>query len=173
MEHFLFILENIFLKIFNMSLTAVWIILAVMALRLIFKKAPKTLVCALWLLAAVRLVLPFSFESTLSLVPSGEVIQKSSAADSFIPGASVSTGFRTLNNVLSSAEPIITETKQPVDVMRILSVVWAVGVFAVLIYSAVSFFVLKRKVAASIIYKENIYFCDGIESPFILGVFRP
>ena len=157
MEHFLFILEDVFLKIFNMSLTAVWIILAVMVLRLIFKKAPKTLVCALWLLAAVRLVLPFSVESALSLVPSGEVIHKSFYADSGDPVTTVHTGVSFLNSFIGSAEPIVTEAEPTVDVMRIFSVVWAVGVFAVLLYAL----------------KDNIYFCDGIESPFILGIFRP
>ncbi|MDO4380802.1 MAG: M56 family metallopeptidase [Clostridia bacterium] len=173
MEHFLFILEDVFLKIFNMSLTAVWIILAVMVLRLIFKKAPKTLACALWLLAAVRLVLPFSVESALSLVPSGEVIHKSFYADSGAPVTTVHTGVSFLNSFIGSAEPIVTEAKPTVDVMIILSVVWAVGVFAVLLYALISFLILGKKVAASVKYKDNIYFCDGIESPFILGVFRP
>ncbi len=173
MEHFLFILEEVFLKIFNMSLTAVWIILAVMLLRLIFKKVPKTLICALWLLAAVRLVLPFSVESALSLVPSGEVIHKSFYADSGNLVTTVHTGVPFLNSFIGSAEPIVTEAKPTVDVMSILSVVWATGVFAVLLYAAVSLIVLQKKVSASVKYKDNIYFCDGIESPFILGIFRP
>lgn len=174
MNTFFFALEDVFLKIFNMSLTAVWIILAVMLLRLVFKKAPKTLVCALWILAAVRLVVPFPFESSLSLVPSGDVVRKSSAAGSFIPGAAVSTGFEYLNSVISSAEPpAITEPESTLDVMKVLSVVWAVGVLAVLIYALASFLSLQKKVSASVKYKDDVFFCDNIASPFILGVFKP
>ncbi len=173
MEHFLFVLEDVFLKVFNMSLTAVWIILAIIVLRLVFKKAPKTFACALWLLAAVRLVLPFSVESALSLVPSGEVILKNFYADSGNPAMTVHTGVPFLNSFVSSAEPIVTEAKPTVDVMRILSVVWVAGVFAVLLYALTSFLILRKNVAASVKYKDNIYFCDGIESPFILGIFRP
>lgn len=173
MERFLLLLEDVFLKVFNMSLTAVWIILAIIVLRLVFKKAPKTFACALWILAAIRLVLPFSVESALSLVPSGEVILKNFYADSGNPAMTVHTGVPFLNSFVSSAEPIVTEAKPTVDVMRILSVVWVAGVFAVLLYALTSVLVIRKNVAASVKYKDNIYYCDNIESPFILGIFRP
>ncbi len=68
-------MSDIFIKILNMSITASWVVLAVLLLRLIFKKAPKWIMCAMWGLVAIRLVCPFSFESRLSIIPSAEPIQ--------------------------------------------------------------------------------------------------
>ena len=67
-------MEAIFLKMLNMSITASWLVLAIIILRLILKKAPKAISVFMWALVGVRLICPFSFESILSLIPSAETV---------------------------------------------------------------------------------------------------
>ena len=67
----------IFLKILNMSITATWLTLAVIVLRLLLKKAPRFLTVILWGFVAVRLCFPFAIESVLSLIPNAEPIPES------------------------------------------------------------------------------------------------
>ena len=67
-------MEAVFIKVLNMSISAGWLILAVMLLRLLLKKAPKWISVVLWGLVGLRLVLPFSLQSVFSLIPSAEVI---------------------------------------------------------------------------------------------------
>ena len=63
---------NVFLKLLNMSLAANWLIAAVIILRLIARKTPKWIICLLWGLVAIRLICPFSIESSFGLIPSGD-----------------------------------------------------------------------------------------------------
>ncbi len=67
-------MSNLFLRLLNISITAGWIVLVVVLLRFVFKKAPKWIRVALWGLVAIRLLLPVSIESALSLVPSAETV---------------------------------------------------------------------------------------------------
>ena len=62
-------MTGIFIKILNMSISAGWIVLAAVAFRLIFKKAPKWSRCIVWSLAAVRLLCPVSLKSILITIP--------------------------------------------------------------------------------------------------------
>ena len=72
-------MTTLFLKLLNMSIMASWTLGAVVLLRLALRKAPKWTVCLLWAILALRLVLPFSFESSFSLIPSSEVIPNAAA----------------------------------------------------------------------------------------------
>lgn len=66
---------SLFIKLVNLSITASWLVLAVIIARLVFRKAPKWVFCILWGLVAVRLLLPVSLESRLSLIPSSEPLR--------------------------------------------------------------------------------------------------
>lgn len=172
----------VFLKILNISITAGWLILAVILIRLFFKKAPKWLSCLLWGLVALRLLIPFSFESALSLIPSGEVVSDSITSN-YSP--SIDTGFAIVNNTVN---PIITYTLAPrpemnTNPMEIVvsaaSLIWIAGMVAMLIYATASYVLLKKKVSTAVPLsgkfdkKRRVYLCDGIKSPFILGIIRP
>ncbi len=74
-------MSTVFLKILNMSIAATWLIAVVLLVRLLLKKAPKWISCVLWALVALRLVIPFSFQSPLSLLPSGETITYKSVSN--------------------------------------------------------------------------------------------
>ena len=175
-------MSGVFLKILNISITAGWLILAVILIRLLFKKAPKWLTCLLWGLVALRLLLPFSIESALSLIPSGEVVSESITTN-YSP--SIDTGFVIVNNTVN---PIINQTLAPKPEMKTnpmeiivsaASIIWIAGMVAMLIYASASYFLLKKRVSTAIPLigrfepKRRVLLCDGIKSPFILGIIRP
>jgi len=169
-------MDKIFLEIFNTSLTAGWIVLAVLVLRLLLKKAPRAYTCAMWGIVGLRLVWPFSIESGLSLIPSPEVIPKSQLYD---VTPQVQTGIPSLN---SAVNPVFSQTFAPevgasVNPLQVvLSVagwVWIIGMAAMVIYSLVSYLRLRRQVQASVRQEGNVYLCDDVASPFILSIFRP
>ena len=170
---------DIFLNLVNISITASWITLAVIILRFAFKKAPKWITCALWAVVALRLVMPFSLESALSLVPSAQTIAPSYSEAQRLP--EIETGINIIDAPLNEYidTNFVEGTAQTADkitfdgVMEIASVVWLVGVFAMLAYGLVSYLRLKYKVRISLPCGENVCCCDDIASPFILGVFRP
>ena len=163
----------VFLKLFNMSITACWVILFVLLCRILLKKAPKWTRCLLWGFVGLRLVFPFSIESILSLIPSVETIPQSNMLPTELP--QIDSGFATINQAVN---PIIAETyseygNQFPSVISIFSVIWVIGLAVMLIYGVVSYSTLYVKVRASIVYKENIYLCDDIDPPFILGIIKP
>ena len=78
-------MSELFLKIVNMSISASWVVIAVLTLRFCLKKAPKWVNVLLWGIVAARMVFPFSIESVLSLIPSAETISPTVGADTFRP----------------------------------------------------------------------------------------
>lgn len=157
-------MEALFIKILNMSITACWMILAAIFLRLILKKAPKNIRFVLWAMVGIRLICPISLESIFSMVPtptpiSGELIFTK------VPTA-VNTAFATTPSTPSTAEPQISA-------ISVLAIIWLIGVAAMTGYAVFSYFNIHRKVKASLKTENNVYICDDIDSPFILGIFRP
>lgn len=169
-------MSDVFLKILNMSITAGWLILAVILVRLLLKKAPKWILCLLWGLVAIRLVCPFSFESVLSLIPSNETIPANIAAQQ---EPSINSGIAIINKVIN---PVITESFAPAPlasanplqiVIPIAAAVWIAGIVVLLAYALISFLTLKKTVSVCVPVGERILACDYVNAPFILGVFRP
>ncbi|MBQ8683914.1 MAG: M56 family metallopeptidase [Clostridia bacterium] len=169
-------METVFLRLVNMSLAADWLVLAVVAVRLLFKKAPKWLHCLLWALVAVRLVCPFTVESLFSLLPSAQPIP-----DSFITAAdpTVDTGMSLVDGWVNAglSGSLSTSPENSVNKTQVLAFVatglWAVGMVAMALYALVSTLRLRRHVRESIPYQPGVRLCDAISAPFILGVFRP
>lgn len=169
-------MENVFLKLLNMSITASWLVLAVVVLRLILKKAPKWINIILWALVGFRLICPFSFESVLSLIPSTETIP-----DNVMQGPSfdVNTGINfvdnTVNDYLGSHyfEGVTVPTDTGITIINILSIFWLSGIIGMLLYAFISFSLLHKKVREGVMLKDNIWLCDRIDTPFILGLFSP
>lgn len=168
---------NIFLKLLNMSIAASWLIFAVIVLRLLFRKAPKWLHCALWAIVAVRLVCPFSFESMFSLIPSAETISPDVVQYSQTP--TINTGISAINHILN---PVISSSfaATPGDSINplyvwtsIAGIVWATGLAVLLAYAIFSYLRIRRMVKEAVPIRDNIYICDSVKSPFILGLIRP
>lgn len=169
-------MSTLFLKIINMSISASWLVLAVLLLRVVLKKAPKWVNVLLWGIVAVRLAFPFSIESALSLIPSAETISPGIMMDN-VP--SVQTGVPAINNVInpiigSSLAPAPGDSANPLQIwIPILSIVWVAGVAGLLLYTLVSYWRLRRKVGEAVILRDNIFQSEYVASPFVLGVFRP
>lgn len=169
-------MENLFLTLVNMSITATWAVLAFTVLRPLLKKVPKWVNCFLWGVVGLRLCLPFSFESVFSLIPTTETIP-SDITVSKTP--QIDTGVGIVNDVVN---PVISESFTPDPsysanplqvIVGVASYIWLVGVILMVLYSIVSYIILKKKVSASVHYNNNIYYCDNIETPFILGLIKP
>lgn len=169
-------MDAFMIKLFNMSINAVWIILAVIVLRFLLKKAPKYINLVMWGLVGLRLVCPFTFESVLSLIPSEETIPSNIA---FVTSPSVDTGINAVNEIINPAVSQFSEVPytmgySPIDMfIRISFAVWLGGMAVLLLYSVVSYLMLKRRVRVSVRYDGNIYLCDNIKTPFILGIIKP
>ena len=169
-------LSAVFLRLLNMSITAGWIVLAVALLRLLLRRAPKALTCGLWLLVAVRLVLPFSFESPLSLIPSAQTVPPN-ITQSTTP--SIHIGIPSLdvpvNQVLHQHfVPAEDASPHPLETLTgIAALLWVAGMAAMLLYGVISFWRMYRRVQVALPLQKSIRVCDAIDSPFILGVFRP
>ena len=169
-------MEHVFIELLNMSITASWLVLAIILFRLLFKKAPKALHVGLWALVGIRLICPFSIESVLSLVPSTETIPQDIV---YSDAPTIESGIPALN---STVNPIISETLKPevgasVNPVQIwlfaASNIWVIGIIVMFLYTAISYWRIHRKVRESVRIQENIWMCDRIDTPFILGVFRP
>ncbi|MBQ8815290.1 MAG: hypothetical protein IJZ85_12440 [Lachnospiraceae bacterium] len=172
-------MEALLINVLNMSIAVSWLLLAVIVLRKLLKKVPRRLHCVLWALVAVRLLCPFSFESGLSLIPSIETIPPQSAYVGDVP--KIESGIdgvdRKVNDFIENHEWIIDFSTEGQGFRRSTSlwwigVVWVSGMSAVLLYGGISYGRLKKQVEVSL-PKDGYYLCDGIESPFILGVIRP
>ena len=170
-------MSGIFLKLLNLSISASWLVLVVLALRLVLKRAPKWVNVLLWGMVALRLMLPFSIESALSLIPSAETL--SPEVVQFDPAPTITSGVTIIDNAVNpslsesfAAAPLASVN--PLYVWTYLAGwVWLLGLAAMLAYALVSYLRLRRRVSASIRLRENVYVCDDIASPFILGIVRP
>nr|MBQ8244372.1 M56 family metallopeptidase [Oscillospiraceae bacterium] len=163
-------MTSVFLQLCNASFTATWVVLAVLVLRLCLKKAPKWVNCVLWGVVGLRLMLPFSVESALSLIPSAQVLPQEITTGN----APIHSGIAAVDKAVNPT--IVQPTHSPdlwQSILAVLAIVWLVGLGIMVLYGVVSAIGLHRSVRPSVRYRDNIYFCDNVDSPFILGVFFP
>ncbi|MBQ6689740.1 MAG: M56 family metallopeptidase, partial [Bacteroidales bacterium] len=169
-------MSEAFLKVVNMSISAGWLVLAVLALRLILKKAPKWVNVLLWGIVAIRLICPFSIESALSLIPSTETISPEIMMD-WTP--EISTGIEPLDQIVN---PVISTSFAPqgmasANPLQILIPVaanlWLLGVLILLAYTTISYLTLRYKLKTAVILRDNVFQCETVSSPFVLGILKP
>lgn len=186
-------MNELFLKIINMSISASWLILAVLILRFVLKKAPKWVNILLWGIVAIRLICPFTIESSVSLIPdsvgSGKLI--SEWADDYIddidiyhpdsiyydaaigagrePISDGEGGYYVVTKHDQLGEPATIEN----TVIPVLSIVWIAGIILLALYTAISYWRLRRKVDTAVRYKDNIFQSENVSSPFVLGIIKP
>ena len=169
-------MNELFLKIINMSISASWLVLAVLILRFVLKKAPKWINVLLWGIVAIRLIFPFSFESTLSLIPSAETIPLNIGMDTT---PTINSGISAINNAVN---PIISQSNTPMAgasinplqiTIGIYEYIWIFGMIALALYTAISYWRLHRKVDTAVRYKDNIFQSENVSFPFVLGIIKP
>lgn len=180
-------MSKLFLHLLNISITAGWIVLVVVLLRFVLKKAPKWIRVVLWGLVALRLMLPVSIESVTSLVPSAETVHVEPVTYTIIRDSDphplpvegeqivLQSGFSALNSVVN---PVMEQaTAKHVDTVTMLKTVagwvWLAGVCGMLLYALISFLRLRHRVRASVLLEKGVYVCDEISDPFILGLIVP
>ena len=191
----------VFLHFFNLSVMAGWMVLAVLLLRLCLKKAPRWITCVLWGLVALRLLVPFTVESPISLIPTAETVVSGDTADTSAPIvnsgmaaidkplndwlqtplelARTDAGETTVNPKPQEQKPSgdTAETVKTVSRMeRVLSIaapVWLVGIGLMLAYELVSVLRVRRRVLDAVLLRDNVWQSDRVSSPFIFGLFRP
>ena len=169
-------MSDLFLKIVNMSISASWLVAAVLILRLVLKKAPKWVNVLLWGIVAVRLICPFSFESALSLIPSAETFPEKIISG---PSFDVQTGITPIDNRINDYlgdryfEGVTVPTNNGNNVMTILTIVWIIGILLLATYTVISYWRLNRKVDTAVRYKDNIFQSENVSSPFVLGIINP
>lgn len=169
-------MDDVFLKLVNLSISASWLILAVLVLRVVLKKAPKWVMPLLWGVVALRLVCPFSIESALSLIPSAETIPSEIVTETREPVLYEQATLDIVTNptLPSAAEVPVGVSRQQAQVdFNIYSVLWLAGMAALLVHALVSAGKLKRKLATAILLRDNIYESEFVDSPFVFGVVKP
>lgn len=169
-------MDDVFLKIVNLSISASWLILAVLVLRFVLKKAPKWVMPLLWGVVALRLVCLFSIESALSLIPSAETIPSEIVTETREPVLYEQATLDIVTNptLPSAAEVPVGVSRQQAQVdFNIYSVLWLAGMAALLVHALVSAGKLKRKLATAILLRDNIYESEFVDSPFVFGVVKP
>ena len=168
-------MSGFFLSVVNMSISASWIVLAVLLLRLLLKKAPKWITVLLWGIVAIRLICPFSIESVMSLIPSAETITKAPDA----PRPHFESGVTIIDNQVNDYlgghyyEGVTRSTGHFVDITTILAIVWLVGIVVLLAYTIISYFRVKNKIGTAVLLRNNIYQSENVVSPFVLGIIKP
>ena len=164
-------MENIFFKLVNMSLAASVVAAVVIILRLVLRKAPKRISVVLWLLVALRLILPFSIESSFSLMPSYAVTPQGVVSYEKTEINSTPTDVITVTSPSGDSKEY--QKTSLTDSMPIEVAIWLGGMAIMLVYALASYTAIRKKVSESVPLKGNIRLCDRIATPFILGIFRP
>lgn len=169
-------METVFLKLVNMSITAGWLALAVMAVRLLFRRMPRWITCLLWGLVALRLICPFTLESALSLIPSAQPLPQEIL---YTARPEIHSGLAALDEVVNpmleaSLTPVEPASANPTQILSfVCSRIWVVGMGMMLLYTLVSYLLLKRRVCTAIPLEKGVKQSEFVDSPFVLGVFRP
>lgn len=162
----------LFLKLLNMSINASILVLIVLVFRLIFKKAPKWINCILWALVGIRLVIPFSFESKASLIPREDPIPTTIV---YQLNPQLNSPSQAVNEYVSNSlatSPYDSASKTGI-LLFALGCIWLIGLIIMILYSIISYAVLRNKLKTSTLYAKGIKQSDSIASPFVLGVFKP
>lgn len=168
-------MAEIFQKALNMSIAAGWLILAVIALRLLLRRAPKRFRLLLWAVVGLRLALPWSIESALSLIPSAQTLPEGIMLER---APVLDTGISALNGAINPGftaafTPELGVSANPLQVLLpIAAAFWMLGAAAMLLWALVSWLRLRKRVREAVRLEENVYECE-IASPFVLGLFRP
>ena len=169
-------MSELFLTVLNMSLTASYVILFVMLVRLLLKKAPKVISYVLWGVVAFRLIIPFSFESMFSLIP-----RNANAVP--IPHDIIYQQTPQINSRIEAVDPFVSQSlpaptagasANPFQIyVEIGAYIWVFGIIALLVYSLVSILILKRQLKSAQLIEKNIFQVHNLQTPFVLGLVRP
>lgn len=167
----------LFINLLNRSITAGWIVLAVIVLRILLRKMPKRFTCMLWALVGVRLLLPFSIESIFSLIPSAKTLPESFFSDSLEIDSGIAPVDRVINPAVKIAFSNLSTGMSGAEALNIVMhcsiAIWLVGMCAMFAYLLVSYVRLRKKLSTAVLLRNNIRQSEFVDSPFIFGILNP
>jgi beta-lactamase regulating signal transducer with metallopeptidase domain len=169
-------MSELFLSVLNMSLTASYVILFVIVIRLLLKKAPKFISYALWGVVAFRLIIPFSFESMFSLMPRNTNAVPIPRDIIYQQSPQINSGIEVVDSFVSESlpAPTVGASVNPLQLYtEIGAYIWILGIMVLLIYSVVSVLQLKRQLKSAQLIEQNIFEAKNLKTPFVLGLIRP
>lgn len=167
-------------NLLTMSLSGSILILLVLALRLVLKKAPARLVCLLWVLVGLRLVLPFHIESDFSLQPDVQqalqpvISDQAYTPQEYVPQDMVPAMPTVGENItIHTGIGVTTQVQRTIDWMAVAAYIWAAGVAVMLVYAVLSYIKLKRQVREAVVAADGGWECASLNGPFLLGYLKP
>lgn len=169
-------MDDLFVIFLDRSITAGWLVLMVLLLRPLLKKAPKWTQVTLWSLVGLRLVLPVLPVSPLSLVPSGQSITPDIMLS---PNPTVTSGVPLINVIVNNAlsehfAPTPATSANPLQIwFAVAAQFWLLGIGLLLGYSVISYLTLRRRVRDAVPHSEGVFLSEHIPSPFLLGIVKP
>ncbi len=169
-------MSEFFLPVLNMSISASWLILAVLLVRLLIKRAPKWISVLLWGMVGLRLLLPFSIESEASLIPSAQTITPQILTSE---APRLYTGFASFNNAVNpivedAFTPTVGASVNPLQIwISVASIVWSIGILTMFVYSEVSCLRVRRKIGTAVLLRKNIFQSENVDSAFVFGIIKP
>ena len=180
-------MEQLFARYLEAGIFGSVVIVIVLLLRLCLRKAPRRILCLLWLLAAIRLMLPFQLESRISLQPDLDEVavavqQMQQLPQTQLPPVDVPVNQPIELPIRDPVQiPVTTPTPdlpvqqiaESVDPMVVLSIVWLSAAGAAILYMAVSYCLLKFRVREAVRNEDGIMECDRIRGAFLLGYIHP
>ena len=161
-------MESLFIKLINLSIYASILVAVVLLLRLVSRRSPKWVICLIWALVGIRLVVPFSIQSSFSLLPQSEPVSSTALFKTVSPS-------QAQEGIVSSGAASVTEASRSgiSSVFHILSYIWLFGVILMLLYGVISYIVLRKTLRTATLYDDGIRQSEKVDSPFVLGFLRP
>ena len=163
-------------ELLRINLVTSIVILIILGARLILKRAPKVFSYALWAIVLIRLLIPVSIQSPISVVPntpaaSGAVINSALPEIEFETLRDREQNYYESQN--TSPEDVQVYVSRTMEPMVYLSLAWLVGVAVMVLYSGISYLKIRRMVRIAVPLRENIWIADDIKSPFVIGFIKP
>ena len=180
-----FLMKELFAEILNISISAGILIIVCVLVRLIFRKMPKFVRCLMWLLVAVRLAIPFNIESPISMQPAREYVTITYEEDITVSSYTVSEAGSDEDkislDIYANEAPKTNDSsnikegniRKNIDIMYVMSVIWIIGVSAVIVYAVIAYIRLRKLVDDAVLLKDNIYQSEKVGTAFVLGIISP
>lgn len=191
-------LTALFQKVLEMSIQAGILILVVLVIRILFRRLPKSITCLLWAIVALRLMVPVSFETSWGIWPglktAGSTLTQSGAPVTEealqVPSGTgnINAKEHVLGKTTGNMPEVVPGTDRSVPesridgasgrerqptVVTVMSFVWILGAVTILLYGLISYVRIRLRVREAVHYQDNVWQCDGIDTPFVLGYIKP
>ncbi len=179
----------LFFKVLEMSFMGSVVILITILARFLLRKRSKNFIMILWVVVALRLVVPFGIESAFSIfnylpvpaqtVPVAEQVPEAVLPDNYVVPEATFNAAEIVDMETKGGEVSVapsnngTAARSLPDIKTIIAVIWIIGIAGVISYCSIRYIGLKRKLKTAKRIGKNIYESDKIKSPFVFGFFVP